>query len=155
MVLTGLAYSLVYCKSVSCKCLVDNPERKLSNSVVGGRIALHCDLLVMVLHEASLVSLCFYQATYTSSIRGIYRFCNHNWRYLSIHKLVQENSKVHTFSCYSWRKQVGLATHVNSVAAEPKECWYLAECHCCFEHNSNGIEVDQPRTEQIVGSAWR
>ena len=69
MVLTGLAYSLVYCKSVSCKCLVDDPERKLSNSVVGGRVALHCDLLVMMLHEASLVSLCFYQATYTSSIR--------------------------------------------------------------------------------------
>jgi len=47
MVLMGSTYSFVYCRSISCKC----PERKPSDSVVGRRIALDLDLLMMVLRE--------------------------------------------------------------------------------------------------------
>jgi len=49
--LHGLNFS-IYSRSVSSNCPEDNPGRKLSYSVVGRRVALHCDLLVMVLHES-------------------------------------------------------------------------------------------------------
>ena len=52
MVLMGSMYSLIYCRSVSCKCSEDDPERKLIDDVGGRRVALHCDLLVLVLHES-------------------------------------------------------------------------------------------------------
>ena len=64
MVLTGSMYSLIYCKSVSCKCLEDGSERKLSDSVVGRKVAFHCDLLMVLLHESKLgFPLILYQAT--------------------------------------------------------------------------------------------
>ena len=69
MVLTGSMYSLIYCKSVSCKCLEDDPERKLSDIVVGRRVALHCYLLVMVLLKRAWFpsdSIPVYLTAYTS-----------------------------------------------------------------------------------------
>ena len=68
-------YSLIYCRSVSCKCPEDNPERKPIDSVAGRRVALHCDLIVMVLHESELLVplilpgyliACTYTANYTN-----------------------------------------------------------------------------------------
>jgi len=52
MVLMGSTYSLIYCRSVPRKCPEDDPERKLIDRVVGRKVALQCDLLVVVLHES-------------------------------------------------------------------------------------------------------
>ena len=39
---------IIYFRSVSCKCPEDNPERRPCDSMVGRKVALQCDLLVMV-----------------------------------------------------------------------------------------------------------
>jgi len=44
IVLTSSTYSLVYFRCVSCKCPLDDPERKPNNSMVDRRVALNCDL---------------------------------------------------------------------------------------------------------------
>jgi len=65
VVLMGSTYSLIYFRSVSCKWPEDNPERKPSDSVVCRRVALHCDRLVMVLHESQPLILPGYLIAFT------------------------------------------------------------------------------------------
>jgi len=51
MVFTGSTYSLIYFRSVSCKCPGRQPRP--GDSVMGRRVAFQCDILMMVLHESN------------------------------------------------------------------------------------------------------